>query len=92
MEEVIRILKDSFALESLVFVDGTCYQHFWEVACHILFPKYDPVTQEVIHLCREMCSHLIGGCWKKLQSFFSRMEFKYINEGDLDPLYSANES
>ena len=47
--------KQSTFFQALVFVDGTCYKHIWEVVCHILLPKCDSVNKQVMHPCREMC-------------------------------------
>ena len=47
----------------------------------LYLPKCDPVTQQVIHPCREMCKDVIEGCWQKLWALLARMssEFRYTN-------------
>ena len=65
--------KQSTFFEALTFLDGTCYQHIWEVTCYIILPKCDPFTKQVIHPCREMCQEAVEGCWKKLKDFLARM-------------------
>ena len=64
----------------VAFADGTCYQHFWEIACHVLLPKCDPVTKEVTHPCREMCWDFINGCWPKFKILLTRMSSEWIYE------------
>ena len=44
--QIMGYLKHSMTFEALIFVDGTCYQHFWEVMCHILLPKCDPANNK----------------------------------------------
>ena len=41
--------RKSRLFEVLSVSEGTCYKHFWEVACHIMLPKCDPVTKQVVH-------------------------------------------
>ena len=41
-----------------------CHQHLEELACHVLVPKCDPVSKQVIHPCREMCYDLRTACSK----------------------------
>ena len=44
LSEIMKHFKLKRAFEMVAFADGTCYQHFWEIACHVLLPKCDPVT------------------------------------------------
>ena len=53
--------KQSTFFQALIFVDGTCYKHIWEVVCHILLPKCDSVNKQVMHPCREMCQDFLEG-------------------------------
>ena len=39
-----------------------CHQHLEESACHVLIPKCDPVSGQVIHPCREMCHDVRTAC------------------------------
>ena len=84
VDQIVKYFKrsiHSIALETPFLVDGTCYQHFWEVACHIVLPKCDPITQQVKHSCREMCWDFFDGCWQKIMDLLTRMDsdIRYIN-------------
>ena len=57
--------------------EGRCYQHLEELACHIIFPKCDPVTNQVTHPCREMCWDVKEACLQKWQSLAEKVLFKY---------------
>ena len=76
LHEIMKHFKQKRALDVVAFADGICYQHFWELACYVLLPKCDPVTQQVTHPCREMCWDFINGCWPKLKISFARMGSK----------------
>ena len=73
VEPSVGYLKNFKALDALIFQDGTCYQHLSEVTCYIILPKCDPVTQQVTHLCREMCWDSVNGCWSKWMHVLNRM-------------------
>ena len=93
VKDIVKYLKKSMALEALAFVDGTCYQHIWEVACYTALPKCDTDAHRVMHPCREMCYDLVNGCWKKLKSLLGRMgsEFRYNNHNFYKTyIYSRN--
>ena len=91
VDQIVSYFKQSIVAETFLFVEGTCYQHLWEVACYILLPKCDPDTQLVIHPCKEMCWDFIDGCWKKLMDLLARIdsEFRYINRNHLGFMSSA---
>ena len=84
-EEDLGNYEDYFAqstfFEALVFLDETCYQHLWKIACYVLLPKCDVLTQQVKHPCGEMCQDVLEGCWQKLWALLARMssEFRYNN-------------
>ena len=46
--------------------DSLCYQHSREFLCYFFVPKCDPVSKQIIHLCKEMCHDFLKGCnfWK----------------------------
>ena len=50
--------------EALTDMIGLCHQHLEELACHVLVPKSDPSSRQIIHPCREMCHHLRTACSK----------------------------
>ena len=79
LEHYEEYFKQSTFVEALLFMDGTCYQHVWEVVCHIILPKCDPVTKQVTHPCREMFWDLLKGCEKKCRDLLGRMgsEFRH---------------
>ena len=39
-----------------------CYQHFLEIACHIILPPCESDTGLVIHPCKEACYDMIKMC------------------------------
>ena len=39
-----------------------CYDHFTEITCHILVPKCDASTGQVIHPCKEGCYDMTQMC------------------------------
>ena len=39
-----------------------CYQHLHEFLCYVFVPKFDPVSKQVIHPCREMCQDVKNAC------------------------------
>ena len=55
-----------------------CHQHLVEILCHVMLPECDPVTQQVIHLCRETCWDLLDACWKtwlSIEAIILRQKF-----------------
>ena len=81
VSDILNSLKQSRAIQTLVFSDETCYQHLSEVVCYIMLPKCDPVTQQILHPCREMCYDLVEGYWIMLKNLLVIMgyELKYNN-------------
>ena len=61
------------AYETASILEGRCYQHIAEIACHLNFPQCDPVTQGVIHPCREMCWDFKEACMRKWFSMVSKV-------------------
>ena len=43
---------------------GLCYQHTYEILCRVAVPKCDPVRNQVIHPCQQICYDVIQGCSK----------------------------
>ena len=39
-----------------------CYKHMYELACYIFFPKCDPVSEQTILPCKEMCNDANNAC------------------------------
>ena len=72
IEQFISLGRTIRFYEAFLFNGGTCYKHLWEVACYVMLPKCDPVTQQVTHPCREMCWDLVNGCWKTIAAFVIR--------------------
>ena len=66
--------------EALAFGDGTCYQHLWEVICYIVLPKCEPVTEQVVHPCREMCWNFVEGCWQKFQDTLQGIDTRFLTD------------
>ena len=63
---MMRVVTDYQSLRvytAAVLVAGLCYPHKLELGCHVLIPKCDPVSRQVIHPCREMC-HDLRACSK----------------------------
>ena len=91
VDRIVKYFKNSMFLEAILAEDATCYQYLYEVACHILLPKCDPVTEQVIHPCREMCWDFVEGCWQKYLDFLARMDsqFRYVNRNHLGFMSSA---
>ena len=68
-EQVEEIMNFERALRVvLAFQHDTCYQHrsMWEFMCNIVFPKCGPITNQVIHPCREMCLDFANGCLENI--------------------------
>ena len=64
----------------LTALGGRCHQHFEEFVCHGVLPKCDPVTQQVIHPCREMCWDLKEACLQTWLSMATKLVPKYDNK------------
>ena len=81
-------------LEAILAEDAPCYQYLYEVAHHIILPKCDSVTEQVIHPYREMCWDFVEGCWQKYLDFLARMDsqFRYVNRNHLGFMSSAEKS
>ena len=93
VHDITDYIRNSMVIEPMVFADGTCYQHFWEVACYIILPKCDPITQQVTHPCTEMCWDFLNGCWLKYLNLLSTMDSKFtFKRSRLDYMSSFNMS
>ena len=85
LDQVLKYLVSIRRLGGLMSVHGTCYQHFWEVACHIFLPKCQPAVKKMIHPCRDMCRNMVEGCWQKwLQVFTSSRRFRLDHASSID--------
>ena len=86
MEEIRKLVRMLKTYQALAFLNRPCYQHTWEVLCHILLPKCDPVTKQVIHPCREMCWDFINGCWENIVSLTKKLgkDLDYNNVYSID--------
>ena len=73
-----QYFKEFRILEMVIFENGTCYQHIWEVICYIFLPKCDPFTKQVLHPCREMCWDFVDGCWRKFRNLVDRIDMKFV--------------
>ena len=73
IEQILNFGRTLRIYEGITFVDGTCYKHLWEVACHTILPKCDPVTKQVMHPCREMCWDVVNGCWNKMSYLANKL-------------------
>ena len=67
LQTVLEWTNSFYLLEAvtagLLDVDlDTCYKHFNEVICHVVVPKCDPETAQVIHPYRETCYQLVEAC------------------------------
>ena len=93
VDRIVKYFRNSIFFEAILFEDATCYQYLYEVACHMVLPKCDPVKQ-VTHPCREMCWDFVEGCWQKYLDFLARMgsEFTYVNRNHLGFMSSAEKS
>ena len=56
---------------------GMCHKHLLEILCHVMLPECDPVTQQVIHPCRETCWALLDACWQAWLSLAANLLPKY---------------
>ena len=61
---------------------GRCHQHLLEILCHVLLPECDPVTQQVIHPCRETCWALLDACLQTLFSLIANLAPRYDRPWD----------
>ena len=43
-----------------------CYKYFSEFMCHVVVPKCDPDTEQVIHPCKETCYEIGEACFKNI--------------------------
>ena len=73
---IVSYFKQSRIFEVLFLEDESCYQHLMEFTCYIILPQCDPITQQVINPCREMCSDFLDGCQSKLMYMF-RMDSEF---------------
>ena len=90
VDKIVSLFKQSITLKALIFPVTICYQYFWEVFCHVMLPKCDPFTKQVMHPCREMCWDLLNACWPKLRHLYS-IELPFQKHG-LDYMSSLNKS
>ena len=51
-----------FYNRAIAETNAMCYQHFIEIACHIILPPCQPHTGLVIHPCKEACYDMIKMC------------------------------
>ena len=68
-EEVKQIMDIDHGFlmwEPFLFKGGTCHKHLWEFICHIILPKCDSVSRQVVHPCREMCWDVANGCKERI--------------------------
>ena len=65
------------AYETGAIFEGRCYQHIEEIACHVIFPKCNAATKEVIHPCREMCWDFKDACLAKWFLLIKKAVSKY---------------
>ena len=65
LEDMVDVLSHWGMITSYatIFME-LCYQHLQELMCHIVVPKCDPVSGQVIHPCREMCYDFKNACSK----------------------------
>ena len=75
--------RDFLCLKNLAFKGGTCHKHSWEFACHIILPKCDPLTKQVIYPCREMCWSFVNGCREKIRNFGNLLSTRSVNISEL---------
>ena len=54
-----------------------CHQHLLEILCHVMLPECDPVTQQVIHPCRETCWDFLDACLQTWLSLAANLAPKY---------------
>ena len=55
-----------------------CYKDFDEVICHVVVPKCDLQTEQVIHPCKETCHEMIEACVADILSVL--LQIKMVNE------------
>ena len=39
-----------------------CYKHFNEILCHATLPQCDPIKNQIVHPCKEMCDDFVDAC------------------------------
>ena len=67
-QDIREILKDYQYFQAYKQINDKnkeiefCHQHLEELDCHVLVPKCDPVSRQVIHPCREMCHDFRIAC------------------------------
>ena len=64
MQTVLRDYETFKGYVVILYVIGSCYKHLEQLACHLLVPKCDPESRQVIHPCREMCHDFRTACSK----------------------------
>ncbi len=86
----VNHLKTLFSLAPVSFLK--CHQHFEKIACFIAFPQCDPVSNQVTHICKELCFDVVEACeksWVRLKkliksdkkySFFQRTNTRCVSE------------
>ena len=70
---------------------GRCHQHLLEILCHVMLPECDPVTQQVIHPCRETCWAILDACWQTWLSLGGNLARKYGRKWDENQSYRSKE-
>ena len=68
--------------EASMLSRGKCHEHLFEILCHVMLPECDPVTQQVIHPCRETCWALLDACWQTWLSLATLLAPKYGKSWD----------
>ena len=63
-------LKHSYPYISSQLPTGGCFKHRKEVLCQILFPRCDHISNQVIPICKEMCSIFLNSCLTVLKPAF----------------------
>ena len=70
--ERLKDVQDSLYViqtyQLISFSNERCHQHLMEILCHLMLPECNPITQQVIHLCRETCLALSEACLHKWYS------------------------
>ena len=86
LDQINNYFKVVEAYQIALLLEGRCYQHIEEVACYFVFPKCDPLTNQVKHPCREMCRAIKEACLQALISIAAKTKSQFIKEmfsGDL---------
>ena len=64
------------AILGLIFSSNKqfCYKYLNELVCRIAYPECNPITKQVIHVCKETCNEILEGCFENAMSTLQKVK------------------